>query len=185
MITKELLKSWNPCSAGHKRFCELFPDGADLKTAADGLSADGHDEWAIWLFDRCRERNLFTEVTSNGHRNTGHQNTGDFNTVTPQDILAFNRPVATEVWDAAYKPGFLYFSVTYWVYESKTTDAEKKADPNFYVRGGQLRKKDYKQAFKESWDAADKADRERVRSLPNFDADVFFEISGIDLRETK
>lgn len=62
------------------------------------------------------------------------------------------------------------------------TDEDKKADPNFYVRGGQLRTRDYKEAFKLSWDNADPEDRIKVKDLPNFDAEVFFEISGIDLR---
>jgi len=44
------------------------------------------------------------------------------------------------------------------------------------------KEKGYKQSFIESWENADKEDREKVRDLPNFDADVFYEISGIDLR---
>ena len=232
MITIELLKSLNPCKEGFKKFCELFPHGADLKIAADGLAEAGHSEWGLWLYNRCRENKLFDNVTINGYqntgdwntgnrntgnrntgdqntgyRNTGHQNTGDqntghwntgnrntgnwntgnrntgaFNTVTPSDILVFNKLCSRNVFDSAYKSNFLFFDLTYWVSDTDMTDDEKAADPNFYARGGQLRKKDYKKAFKESWDSADINDRERVRDLPNFDAQIFFEISGIDLR---
>jgi hypothetical protein len=84
-------------------------------------------------------------------------------------------------WENAYKPDFLYFELTYWVYESEMTDADKKADPNFYIRGGQLRTRDYQEAFKLAWDKADKNDRMRIKELPNFDAKIFFEISGIDV----
>ena len=72
--------------------------------------------------------------------------------------------------------------MTYWVQENKMTEEEKTQDPNCHYRGGQLRKKEYKTAFKESWEKADKKDRIKVKDLPNFDAQIFFEISGVDLR---
>ena len=80
------------------------------------------------------------------------------------------------------KPEFLYFELCYWVDELEMTDEEKKDDPNFYVRGGQLRKRDYKEAFKLAWENADKENRELIRLIPGFDAEIFYEISGIDLR---
>ena len=212
MITIELLKSWKPCVDGFKRFCELFPNGTDLENAGKVLADDGHDDWGLWLYERSREDGLFDDVTIKGYQNTGNQNTGNwntgnqntgdwntgnqntgnwntgnrntgfFNTISPDTVLVFNRPCARELFDITYKPSFLFFDLTYWVDESNMTDAEKAADPDFHIRGGQLRKKEYKQAFRESWDKADEVDRERVRELPNFDAEIFFEISGIDLR---
>jgi hypothetical protein len=212
IITHEMLKSWDACEDGYNRFCELFPNGADLKTAIDGLVNDGHDSWGYWLFNKCRDNNLFNDLIALGYRNTGDWNTGDcntgyrntgdcntgyrntggwntgdcntgfFNTITPDTILIFNKECSLRVWEEAKKPNFLYFNVTYWVDESNMTDDDKIADPNFHIRGGQLRKRDYKEAFKLSWDNADKVNRELVRQLPNFDASIFFEISGIDLR---
>ena len=197
MITIDLLKSWHPCAGGFNRFCELYPNGADLYTAAHGLKDDGHPDWGMWLYDKARQNKLFEDVTKDGfantgdqntgHRNTGHWNTGDqntgfFNTITPGEILIFNKPCNRSVFESAYMPRFLYFSLTYWVDESEMTDEDKSADPNFYMRGGQLRKRDYKEAFRMSWDAADPEDRMRIKDIPNFDAQVFFEISGIDLR---
>jgi len=273
MITPELLKSFSPCKEGYRRFIELFPEGATLDVAISGLCDDGHDSWGEWLFDKCRENNLFQEVTSKGYRNTGDRNTGSrntgdrntgdwntgdwntgdrntgsrntgymntgdwntgdwntgnrntgdrntggrntgdrntgsrntgsrntgnrntgdwntgdwntgfFNTVTPDVILAFNKECPRDEWEKAYKPNFLFFDLTYWVEESEMTDEEKTLDPGSHYRGGQLRKKDYKAAFKEAWDNADPDDREKIKNLPNFDPQIFFEISGIDLRE--
>ena len=134
---------------------------------SDGVANTGYQNTGDW---------------NTGNWNTGNQNTGFFNTITPEDILIFNKLCLRCIFDAAYKPSFLFFDVTHWVSEAQMTDAEKVADPDFYIRGGQLRKKEYKTAFKESWEAADKIDRERIREMPNFDASVFFEISGIDLR---
>jgi len=64
IITHALLKSWSACSEGYNRFCELFPEGADLKTAVEGLVNDGHDGWGKWLFDRCKEKSLFSEYVA-------------------------------------------------------------------------------------------------------------------------
>ena len=59
------------------------------------------------------------------------------------------------------------------------TDADKKADPNFYVRGGQLRKRDYKEAWQLAYSKASKQDIANLKKLPNFNAKVFEQISGI------
>ena len=42
---------------------------------------------------------------------------------------------------------------------------------------------EYKEAFKRSYEKASKEDREKVKSLPNFDADIFYEISWIRVDE--
>ena len=222
IITPDLLKSWSPCIGGYKRFCELFPAGADLKTACDGLVADNHDEWGQWLFNAARnfggfEKEVAAGYRNTGHQNTGHQNTGDrntgdrntgdwntgdrntghrntgdwntgdrntgyFNTVTPEDVLAFNKPCKRTDWESATIPDFLYFSPTEWICDSDMTDQEKVDNPKFYVAGGYLKKFDYKVAFKKAWDESDAEDRALVEKLPNFDADLFLEISGIDVR---
>jgi hypothetical protein len=129
-----------------------------------------------------------TGYRNTGDRNTGDWNTGDrntgyFNTQTPENIIVFNSPCAKSAWDVAYKPLFLFFTLHDWVYENKMTDQEKIDNPTFFTCGGYLKKIDYKDAFIASWENADHSDRIRVKDLPNFDADIFYEISGIDLRE--
>ena len=63
------------------------------------------------------------------------------------------------------------------------TDEEKRLNQSADVRGGYLKKLDYKEAFQKSYN--DLSDEEKVKqtallkALPNFDVDVFFEISGI------
>ena len=207
ILTIKMLRSWSPCESGYHRYCTLFPKGETLQAAMDGLIADDHDDWAYWLFCEARKRNLFEDTTARGYRNSGdlnsgnrnsgdlnsgdrnsgdlnsgNRNSGYLNSNDPPVLRVFEKDCPTDVWDNAYKPSFLWFDLTYWVSETEMTDADKAADPNFFVRGGQLRKRDFKEAFKLSWDNADKTDRERVRELPNFDAEIFFKISGIDLR---
>lgn len=53
-ITPEILRTWGPCLDGFNRFKELFPEGAGLETAINGLVKDGHDDWGFWLFNACK-----------------------------------------------------------------------------------------------------------------------------------
>jgi hypothetical protein len=48
---------------------------------------------------------------------------------------------------------------------------------------GFLKEIGYKTAFKRAWANASTKEREQCKSLPNFDADIFLEISGVDVRE--
>ena len=197
-ITAEVLRGWDACPEGYKRFNQLFPDGADLKTAADALHDDGHTDWSIWLFGHCRKDERFRDQSVDGFHNTGDKNTGNqntgnwntgdwntgnFNTITPVDILVFNRPIPRQTWDQAAKPSFIFNLVTtWWVDESEMTDEEKAADPESVNRGGQLRIRTSKDAWRKAWNETTDADRRLVLSLPNFDPDVFLAISGIDVR---
>ena len=61
------------------------------------------------------------------------------------------------------------------------TDEEKKENSHFQVTEGYLKTIPMEQAWKEAWDRASEEDRELLYKLPNFDADVFKEITGIDV----
>ena len=197
IITHELLKSWSPCKDGYKRFCELFPDGSDLETAINGLVEDGHDSWGYWLFKKCIENSFANSITSKGYRNTGYRNSGDcntgdwnsgyrnngfFNTKTPETILVFNKPCSREKWEEARKPSFLFFGITRWINDEDMTEEEKANNQSYKTTGGYLKQMVYKEAFQESFKSATKEDIQLLKALPNFDADVFFEISGIRIK---
>ena len=97
----------------------------------------------------------------------------------------FNKDCHIEDWENADKPSFLYFDLCVWVSESDMTDEEKKNDPEFHVRGGYLKTLDYKDAWAIAYEKATKEDIEKLKALPNFDADVFYEISGVRIEEPK
>lgn len=137
----------------------------------------------------CNTGDYNTGNWNTGHRNTGNCNTGDwnsadketgyFNTKQSDTVRVFNKPCDRAVWDEAEKPSLLYFPLTEWIPESKMTDQEKIDNFTYKITGGYLRVYDYKEAFQKSWNNASKEDREKLKALPNFDADVFYEISGI------
>jgi len=127
-----------------------------------------------------------------GYRNTGNGNTGDWNTgdwnagyfnqETPYQINIFDSPANKSDWDSCDKPDFIYFALAEFVCESEMTQKEKDENETFGNIGGYLKKKDYKEAFKESYSKATKEDREKIFNIPNFDAEKFLAISGIDVR---
>ena len=115
-----------------------------------------------------------------GNWNTGNRNTGYLNTIEPADYLFFNKPCSIPREDLEF-PQFFYFDLTEWVYESDMTDEEKAENPTYKTAGGYLKSKEYKEAWREAWDKADDEDRRKCLSLPNWDNEIFREISGIDV----
>ena len=90
-----------------------------------------------------------------GHYNTGNHNTcnyssGFFNTVN-DTISVFNKPCKIDVWERANIPDFIYFDIV----------------------------GTYKESWRKAYDEAPEEDKLLLVKLPNFDADVFYEISGI------
>jgi hypothetical protein len=117
-----------------------------------------------------------------GDWNTGDWNTGSFNTITPHDILVFNKQCNRETWNMAKIAGCLYFNVNEWVDYSDMTKEEKETFKTSKYTGGFMRKLDYKEAFTKSMQNASEEEIELVKKLPNFDPDVFEEISGFRIK---
>lgn len=62
------------------------------------------------------------------------------------------------------------------------TEQEKIDNKNAFVCGGYLKTLEYKEAWAEAYKDASKEDIKLLKALPNFDADVFFEITGIKIK---
>jgi len=116
---------------------------------------------------------------NSGDWNSGYRNSGFFNSITPDEILVFNKPCKRLLWENAKKPNFIYFDLCVWVEWEEMTKEEKKDHKDAYVTQGYLKKRDYKEAWKEAYNKASKEDIELLKALPNFDSKVFEEITGI------
>ena len=70
----------------------------------------------------------------------------------------------------------------YWVDSSEMTEQQKADHPSHETTGGVLLKYDhtYHQAWAIAWAEMDQAIRDRFLNLPNFDAEKFKLITGID-----
>lgn len=126
---------------------------------------------------------------NSGHRNSGDWNSGNFhtgcfNTIDAETAYYFNKPAMVAEWGAAKKPDWLYEpSPTTWVSDGGMTAEEKSEYPEYKATGGYLRVNDMKEEWRKAYEGASEADRELVKKLPNFDAEVFLEITGLDLRD--
>ena len=106
--------------------------------------------------------------------NTGNWNTGYCNTITPDDLLIFNKMAKRIDWDKAQKPEWMRAQLTRWVCAVDMSDAEKEAYPSYVTTGGYLKSHtSLKSAFVEAWEKATPEDRALTFKLPNFDAVVF------------
>ena len=80
------------------------------------------------------------------------------------------------------------FTLTEWIPDSKMSQQEKNQHPEYATIGGYLKKYTYKEAFRKSFEEAKQLpdwpeQLEKLKSLPNFDAKIFEEISGITTEE--
>ena len=116
---------------------------------------------------------------NSGNKNSGNKNSGFFNSTTPKEILVFNKPCLRSEWENSIIPSFLYFSITEWVSFEDMTECEKTKHPKAEHCKGYLKTLDYKKAIQKSFLQATEKDIELLKALPNFDAGVFFDITGI------
>ena len=123
-----------------------------------------------------------TGKLNTGDWNTGNRNTGYFNTETPDQVNVFDVLTNKSDWDNCEKPNFIYFDLAVWVPVSDMTQKEKDDNLACGNAEGYLKKLDYKEEFQASYNKANEEDRKKIFNLPNFNADKFLEISGIDVR---
>ena len=115
-----------------------------------------------------------------GIDNTGDMNTGYMNTDQPT-VRMFNKDTGLKFGEITV-PAYWYFELCEWIAEEDMTKEEKEEHKEEYkVTGGYLKVYDYKEAFKKSWDNTTPEDRAKTKLLPNFDAAIFEEISGIKI----
>ena len=78
-------------------------------------------------------------------------------------------------------PSWCYFDLTVWVSHDTATEEEKKKYKNeIEICGGFLKTIDYKDAWRLAWHKASIEERKKLFELPNWDNEVFKEITGID-----
>ena len=120
-----------------------------------------------------------------GNWNSGNWNSGMFNTNEPQ-VRLFNHPCTqtwTELRESGAIPNLSDIQLVEWVQSDSMNDKEKKEHPSCEVSQGYLKQRSYKQAWAEGWPNVPKSEKKKIVNLPNFDPDIFLEITGIDVRQ--
>ena len=132
---------------------------------------------------------------NSGDWNSGNRNSGDwnktcfsngcFNTESPK-IFLFNKPSdwTYQDWlnsDARYILMDCPSNVLAWVWDDDMTDEEKEQHPEYSVTGGFLKHIEKETGRQMWWDGLSDRKKTIVMNLPNFDKDIFKEITGIDV----
>ena len=132
-----------------------------------------------WNSGNCNSGNWNSGDRNSGNWNSGDRNSGFFNTDSPL-VRIFNKETNVPRNDIDF-PSFLYFNLTVWVSHDTATEEEKEAHKTeIETCGGFLKTFSYKEAFRIAWNKADKEEHKKLLKLPNWDNEIFKEISGID-----
>ena len=143
----------------------------------------------------CNTGNRNTGDCNTGDCNTGNRNTGDWNkssfntgcfNTEESTIMLFNKPSEWTYrdWlnsDARYLLMDIPKDVVEWVYEEDMTDEEKVAYPTYRTTGGYLKILDESECAQIWWDGLSEADRNKIKSIPNFDIEIFEQCTGIKI----
>lgn len=138
-----------------------------------------------------------TGLCNTGDCNTGNRNTGDWNkssfntgcfNTEEQKITLFNKPsdITYNDWlrsDARYLLNQIPKDVVEWVYEEDMTDEEKAANPTYETTGGYLKVLNESECGQLWWGSLSDFQKNYIKSIPNFDAEIFEQCTGIKVDE--
>ena len=142
-----------------------------------------------------------TGARNTGARNTGDRNTGDWNTgdrntgmfnacdrstglfnTVEKTVPIFNKDsgltwneIYREDWYASLRCG--EFKLTEWIWY---TEEEMKDSPIRQAIQGYLKQYTFEEACLNWWDSLSNEDKELIKTMPNFDKEIFKQITGIE-----
>ena len=125
---------------------------------------------------------------NSGNWNSGYGNKSDFSTGVfcnepDMSIRIFNRPSGMSMKDflnSKYYDALSSVPLELVVFREYTAE-EKAGDPGKEAAGGRLVERTPEEAWAEWWKKLTEENRDIVKQIPNFDADVFKDITGIEV----
>ena len=134
---------------------------------------------------------------NSGNRNSGNWNSGDwnktnysngcFNTIEPkiklfnkESNLTYNDWVLSDARDLLNK---IPTEILEWIWFDDMSEEEKEANPNAKDTNGYLKIMKSHECAQDWWDKLKDTDKKIILGIPNFDREIFKEITGIDVEE--
>lgn len=132
-----------------------------------------------------------------GDYNSGNWNSGDWNTCNfsngcfntmESQIYLFNKPSEWTYWDWRNSMAYIILSrmpnnlLEYVIWEDMT-DEEKNSYPEAEITGGYLKKLNKFECNIKWWRDLSDEEKAIIIAIPNFDKEIFKEITGIDIDE--
>ncbi|MGI6501279.1 MAG: pentapeptide repeat-containing protein [Anaerostipes sp.] len=178
------------CNTGNRNTGNRNTGDCNTGNRNTGSRNTGNRNTGDWNTGLCNTGNRNT-----GNRNTGNRNTGDWNSTNfssgcfnteEQKIMLFNKPSdwTYRKWldsDARYLLNRIDKNVVEWVDEPYMSDEEKAANPTYKTTGGYLKVLDESECGQIWWDGLSEYHRNIIKAIPNFDAIIFEQITGIKL----
>lgn len=139
----------------------------------------------------CNTGNWNTGDRNTGNWNTGNWNTGDWNSTNfssgvfcnkEQTILLFNKPsnmTYRDWYNSEAKWLLNNIQTHFWVSSTDMTDQEKELHPEHETTGGFLKVIHIVEAAEKWWNELNDSEKEIIKSIPNFDAEIFYNITGV------
>ena len=168
----------------------------------DGCCNSGSDNNGDW---NCGRYNVGTWNSGSGNigygntgrLNTGNRNCGDFNKTSysvgcfntqSRQLFFFDKPtdMTFEQWRSSKAYHLLNttnLNPTVWIPLEHMTELEKKQHPESYTTGGYLKVRDTNDRFIEWWNNLTDEEKDIIKSIPNFDPDKFYKITGIRVED--
>lgn len=186
----EKAKQKNACSSEYRIALKAETESELLIVISDNL------DWCV--SNECVSHEYFSKFTPKiylesgianfgkenvGYRNTGNRNTGAFCTGESK-IKLFNKEsnwtheqfIESKVYSLLCE-----VNTNMWIWESEMSNEQKEKYPSFKTSGGCLVDTPYKQAFSDRWNNWSEENKNEFKSLPNFDADIFEQITGVKI----
>ena len=180
------------CNTGNRNTGDCNTGDCNTGNCNTGDWNTGNCNTGNWNTGNCNTGNCNTGNCNTGNCNTGDWNKSSFNTgcfnTEEQKIMLFNKPsdMTYNDWlrsDARYLLNQIPKDVVEWVYEEDMTDEEKVANPTYETTGGYLKVLDESECGQLWWGSLSDSQKNYIRSIPNFDAEIFEQCTGIKVDE--
>ena len=179
----ELINSGN-CNSGDRNSGNWNSGDLNSGDMNSGDRNSGNRNLGNW-----NSGNLNSGDINSGNRNSGNYNSGDYNSGDWNSgffnsdepcVRMFNKMTTYKRKDIKI-PFWCFFNLTVWVSHDTATEEEKtEHKAEIEICGGFLKKINYKDAWRIAWNKASIEERKELFDLPNWDNQVFKEITGID-----
>ena len=180
------------CNTGNRNTGDWNTGNRNTGNRNTGNRNTGNRNTGDWNTGDCNTGDWNTGNRNTGNRNTGDWNKSSFNTgcfnTEEQKITLFNKPsdITYNDWlrsDARYLLNQIPKDVVEWVYEEDMTDEEKAAHPTYETTGGYLKVLDESECGQLWWGSLSDRRKEIIKAIPNFDAEIFFQCTGVRVDE--
>jgi hypothetical protein len=132
---------------------------------------------------------------NSGDCNSGNRNSGDWNKTSfssgcfntkEAKTLMFNKPsdwTLSDWWDseARWLLNTIQKNVFKWIGSDDMTDEEKEQYPEYKTTGGYLKELDESECGQIWWNRLSDREKDVIKAIPNFDAEIFKEITGVNV----